>query len=115
MSQLILSGRLLRLKPFQVGTGVTCTLSMAISNESSCHKGFKVVNITPVPDQGKKSKILGGWGFRGLLVPVVFFSVPDSQGKESILRNQNFVVSVIYFTVFLLTKTLEFVITELEH
>lgn len=49
------------------------------------------------------------------LVLVVFFCVPDIQGKESVLRNHNFVLSVIYFITFLLTKTLEFVITELEH
>lgn len=56
---------------------------MAISNESSCHKEFKVVNITPVPDQGKKSKILGGWGFGGLLVPVGFFLVCQTvKGKN---------------------------------
>lgn len=41
--------------------------------------------------------------------------MPDIQGKESVLRNQHFVVSVIYFIVFLFTETLEFVITVLQH
>lgn len=115
MSQLILSGRQLRLKLFQVGTEVTCTLSMAIKNESSCHKECKVVNIIPVPDQDKKVKSWEVGGEGGSVWFLFFSSVPDIQGKESILRNQNFVVSVIFFIVFLFTKTLEFVIAELEH
>lgn len=114
MSQLILSGRLLRLKLFQVGTEDTCTMSMAISNESSCHKEFKVVNIIPVPGQDKKAK---SWepGAFFCLVLVGFFQYTRHSRERINSEKSEFHISVIYFIVFLLTKMLEFEITELEH
>ena len=51
----------------------------------------------------------------GFFVWFLFFLCTRHSRKESKLRNQNFFVSVIYFTVFLLRKILDFVITELEH
>lgn len=39
----------------------------------------------------------------------------SNRHSEERINSENFVVPAIYFIVFLLTKTLEFAITELEH